>query len=253
MSMKILTLFAVLALSAAACSSSSSVPDTLVGQWDVSAIADDAGKLTSPLDGTTLTANITDTDINGSSGCNNYMGAALIDGSSVSFGPLAATLMACTEAGVMEQEQNFGGLLQTVDAWEGTSEGIDLKIDGTTAIQLVVADTSLAGSSWDVIAVNNQSGGVQSVVTDSGPSLLFDEDSGVSGSTGCNNFFGIYSTDEDTIEFSDLGATEVFCEDTADQEVWMLAALAEATTYTIDSQTLEFFDADGSRLLTASR
>jgi heat shock protein HslJ len=251
--MKIPALFIVLALSAAACSSSSSTSDTLVGQWDVAAVADSSGDLAPPVEGTALTANIADTEINGSSGCNNYMGAAAIDGSSVSFGPIAATLMACAETDVMNQEQQFLTLLQTIDSWEGTAEGADLTTDGNVAIQLVATDTSLAGSSWDVIALNNQTGGVQSVVIDSDPTLIFDEDLGVSGSTGCNNFFGIYSTDGDTIEFTGIGATEMYCEDTAEQETWMLAALADATTYTVNSQTLELFDENGSRLLTATR
>ena len=252
--MKIIALFTVLALSAAACSSGSSSPDTLVGQWDVAAVADNAGELASPLDGTILTANITDTGINGSSGCNSYMGAAVVDGSSVSFGPLAQTLMACPDADVTDQEHSFVLLLQSVDSWEGTSEGVDLKTDGDTVIQLVAADTSLSGSSWEVVAVNNQSGGVQSVVIDSEPTLTFDEESsGVTGSTGCNDFSGNYSTDGDSIGFGDLAITQMFCEDTADQEVWMMAALADATTYTVDSQTLELFDESGSRLLTASR
>jgi heat shock protein HslJ len=251
--MKTLALFVVLALSAAACSASSSTSDTLVGQWDIAAITDSSGDLAPPVEATVLTANITDTEINGSSGCNNYMGPAAIDGSSVSFGPLAGTLMASAETDVMNQEQLFLTLLQTIDSWEGTDEGVDLTTDGNIEIQLVAAETSLAGSSWDVIALNNQTGGVQSVVIDSDPTLIFDEDLGVSGSTGCNSFFGIYSTDGDTIEFSGIGATEMYCEDTAEQEVWMLAALADATTYTVDSQTLELFDESGSRLLTASR
>jgi len=252
--MKILALFAVLALSATACSSGSSTSDTLVGQWDVTAIADSFGDLAPPVEAATLTANITDTEINGSSGCNNYMGAAVIDGSSVSFGPFAGTLMACADQAVMDQEQAFLTLLQTADSWEGTSEGVDLKTDGNTVVQLVAADTSLAGSSWSVVAMNNQSGGVQSVVIDSEPTLTFDEESsGVTGSTGCNDFSGNYSTDGDSIEFGDLAITQMFCEDTADQEVWMMAALADATTYTVDSQTLELFDETGSRLLTATR
>lgn len=252
MIMKTIALLASLALTVAACSSGST-PDTVVGQWDVTAIANESGELVSPVDGTSMTARITDTEINGSSGCNNYRGAAVIDGSSVSFGPLAGTLMACADSAVMDQEQRFTTLLQFVDAWEGNSEGVDLKTDGETVIQLVAADTTLARSSWDVIALNNQTGGVQSVVTDSGPTVIFDEESGVTGSTGCNNYFGTVSTDGDTIEFSGLGATEIFCEDTAEQEIWMMAALADATTYTIDSQTLELFDESGSRLLTAYR
>jgi len=252
--MKILTLFALLALSAAACSSGSSSPDTPIGQWDVAAIINDSGDLAPPIDGTVVTANITDTEISGSSGRNNYMGAAAIEGSSVSFGPLAGTLMACADQAVMDQEQSFVLLLQSVDSWEGTSEGVVLKTDGDTVIQLVAADTSLSGSSWEVVAVNNQSGGVQSVVIDSEPTLTFDEESsGVTGSTGCNDFSGNYSTDGDSIEFGDLAITQMFCEDTADQEVWMMAALADAATYTVDSQTLELVDETGSRLLTANR
>jgi heat shock protein HslJ len=251
--MKMLSMFAILALSAAACSSGASTSDTLIGRWDVAAIADSSGALVPLVEATILTANITETEINGSSGCNNYMGPATIDGSTVSFGPMAGTLMACVENDVMEQEQMFLTLLQTADSWEGTSESVDFRTDGTTVLQLVAADTSLAGSSWRVTALNNQSGGVQSVVTDSEPTLVFDEESGVSGSTGCNNFFGIYSTDGDTIEFSGIGATEMYCQDTAEQEVWMIAALADATTYKIDSRTFELFDESGTRLLTASR
>jgi heat shock protein HslJ len=251
--MKTFALFVVLALSATACSSGSSTQDTLVGQWDVIAIVDSSGDLAPPVESTLLTATVTETQIHGSSGCNNYTGGAVVDGSSVSFGPLAGTLMACVDTEVMDQEQSFLTQLQTVDSWKATSEGIDLEIDGGTAIQLVATDISLAGSSWDVIAVNNQTGGVQSVVIDSDPTLVFDEDLGVSGSTGCNSFFGVYSTDGDAIEFSGLGATEMYCEETADQEVWMMAALADGATYTVDSQTLELFDENGRRLLTASR
>ena len=148
--MKMLVMFAVLALSAAACSSGSSTSDTLIGQWDVAAIADSSGALVPLVKATILTANIAETEINGSSGCNNYMGPAAIDGSTVSFGPMAGTLMACVENDVMEQEQMFLTLLQTADSWEGTSEGVDLRTDGTTVLQLVAADTSLAGSSWRV-------------------------------------------------------------------------------------------------------
>ncbi len=253
MSMKIVALLAVFALTAAACTSGSSEPDTLTGQWDVAALINDSLALAVPVESSSLTATITDTEINGSSGCNSYMGAASIDGSSVSFGPLAGTLMACAEPEVMDQEQVFVTLLQSVDQWETTSDGVDLKVDGDTVIQLVAVDTNLADTTWDVVAVNNQSGGVQSVVDGSAPTLIFDEESGVTGSTGCNNFFGSYSTDGDTIAFSGIGATEMYCADTADQEMWILAALDEATAYVVTSQTLEFFDESGSRLLTASR
>jgi len=243
----------VLSVAATACSGGSEDTGSVTGSWDVAGIATGTGAIEPPVAGSTLTATITDTEINGSSGCNSYMGAARIDGSSVVFGPFAGTLMACADSAVMEQEQTYVTLLQSVDSWEEMPDGMNLKTDGTTVIRLVAADSSLAGSSWDVVAINNQKGGVQSIVPDSGPSLIFDEDLGVSGSTGCNNFFGTYSVDADTIAFRGIGATEAYCENTAEQEAWMLAALQNAATYTVNTQQLELFDESGSRLLTARR
>ncbi len=251
--MKMLIVVAVLALSGAACSGGSPDSASLLGSWDVNRVAAASGTLEPPLPGTTLTATITETEINGESGCNSYMGAAIVDGSSVRFGPLVGTLMACADAAVMHQERAFTTLLQSVDSWQRTTDGIDLIADGITVVELVEADADLAGSSWNVVAINNQKGGVQSIVADSGPSLVFDEDHGVSGSTGCNNYFGTYSSDGDTLTFSGLGATEAYCQDTSEQERWLLTALRNAATYTVDSRKLELFDANGSRLLTATR
>ena len=252
--MRRITTAVAFAIALAACSGGTSVTEQLFGQWEVSGIADDSGAVQPTIEETFLTATITDDDVSGTAGCNGYGGAATVNGSDVSFGPFASTLMACMEpVGVMAQEQEYLTMLQAVDTWEGTEEGVDLNVDGAAAIKLVPLDTDLVGTSWNVTAVNNQTGGVQSVVAGSDPTLVFDDESVVTGTTGCNNFFGEYATDGESIEFSQLAMTEIFCEDTADQEVWMLAALEGATTYRTDSQSLELFDAEGSRLLTAGR
>lgn len=50
--------------------------------------------------------------INGKSGCNRFMGAWKQNGTAVEFGPLAGTMMACTEV-LMDAEQKF---LKTLEA-----------------------------------------------------------------------------------------------------------------------------------------
>lgn len=45
-------------------------------------------------------------DVSGSGGCNRYHGQASIAGSSIDFGPFAATMMACPPA-LMDQERRF--------------------------------------------------------------------------------------------------------------------------------------------------
>ena len=52
--------------------------------------------------------------IGGSAGCNGYGGRAVVKGSAITIGQLAWTLMACSAAGVMEQEQAYMSALEKV-------------------------------------------------------------------------------------------------------------------------------------------
>ncbi|WP_332697020.1 YbaY family lipoprotein [Bosea sp. (in: a-proteobacteria)] len=57
-----------------------------------------------------------DGKVSGSGGCNRMSGSARIVGSQISFGPVAATQMACTPA-AMNQEQRFFAGLREVRRW----------------------------------------------------------------------------------------------------------------------------------------
>ena len=48
-----------------------------------------------------------DGTVSGSAGCNTFNGSVAIDGSSLEFGPLATTRMACADEAVSEQESAF--------------------------------------------------------------------------------------------------------------------------------------------------
>ena len=54
--------------------------------------------------------------VSGSGGCNRMSGSARISGTRISFGPVAATQMACTPA-AMDQEQKFFAGLREVRRW----------------------------------------------------------------------------------------------------------------------------------------
>ncbi len=62
----------------------------------------------------------------GTSGCNSYGGNYLVDGDSISFESVVSTLMACEDAGIMEQEQSFLEALETASRFELTEAGLSI-------------------------------------------------------------------------------------------------------------------------------
>ena len=77
---------------------------------------------TPPLDGRLLTVKFAEGQISGSSGCNSYSGPYEVNGEKISNGPIAVTMMACAEPGMMEQERIFLGYLQNAKSFK-LSEG----------------------------------------------------------------------------------------------------------------------------------
>ena len=60
--------------------------------------------------------------VSGTGGCNRFNGSYQRRGDSLSFGPLAATRMACPEA-VMNQESGFFAVLESLGTFEVTENG----------------------------------------------------------------------------------------------------------------------------------
>lgn len=73
----------------------------------------------------------------------------------------------------------------------------------------------------------------------------------VSGSTGCNRFFGKIITDKNKISFQNIGLTKMACDDEG-LETQMLNALAETVSYKITENVLLLEDGDGNVILKAS-
>jgi putative lipoprotein len=73
-------------------------------------------------------------NVSGSAGCNTYTGTATLDGSSISFGPLGSTRMACPDPDVMAQETAFLTALDEVEAFALDSQGRLVLEDGVVLV-----------------------------------------------------------------------------------------------------------------------
>jgi len=74
-----------------------------------------------------------------------------------------------------------------------------------------------------------------------------------SGNAGCNNYFGTYQVEGNTLTFNEIGSTKMFCGDgLMAEESAFLTALQEATAYKITSGSLQIFAADDSTLISLS-
>ena len=104
--------------------------------WEVTAYNNGNQAVVGVLEGTTLTASFGDDgNLSGNSGCNQYNGAYKVDGNQITIGPLASTMMMCSDpAGVMDQEAQILAALQSAASYE---------IEGNV-LQLRTKDDALA-------------------------------------------------------------------------------------------------------------
>lgn len=105
----------------ATCSRMSGLPN---GAWELVSLNGEP-----VVEGTTISLEIKDGQAGGSSGCNSYGGEVEIDGEKIQFGGMNMTLMACTDAGVMEQEGTYLGALEAVESFK--LDGEQLVLSGT--------------------------------------------------------------------------------------------------------------------------
>jgi heat shock protein HslJ len=95
---------------------------------------------------------------------------------------------------------------------------------------------SLDGTSWTLTAYGDTSPLPNTTID-----ITF-EGGELSGSAGCNHYFGSYETSGNTISISDVSATEMFCtgpEGVMEQETAYLSALSAAKTFQISGGLLQ--------------
>ncbi|HEX9854122.1 MAG TPA: META domain-containing protein [Acidimicrobiia bacterium] len=97
------------------------------------------------------------------------------------------------------------------------------------------------------------SGATRALVPDSNPSITFNG-ADMNGTTGCNSFFGTFSVDGDSISLSQLGQTEIGCEEPLTlQEQQIMAVLAAADRWSVEGGILTVGASDGTGALELGR
>lgn len=81
-------------------------------------------------------------------------------------------------------------------------------------------------------------------------SVNFQADGKINGNAGCNQFFGTYTVDGETIEFSAIGSTMMACLDgRMEQEQGVLAVLSGEASYALSGNSLIITSAEGALLV----
>jgi heat shock protein HslJ len=107
--------------------------------WKATGINNGKGAVVSVAAGSTVSLAFgADGRASGSAGCNNFTAGYTVDGSSLRFGPAAATRKMCPEADVMEQEASFLKALESVSTARVEADRLELRTtDGALAATLV--------------------------------------------------------------------------------------------------------------------
>jgi len=190
----------------------------------------------------TPTARFEDGRVTGTDGCNRYSMPFTVQGTLIEIGPVGpSTRMACPE-NTMAQAEAFTKALISARSFrrgDGTLELLDA--NGTITATLVSQAESLAGTSWDVININNGRQAVVGMLTGSTVTMAFDTEGRVSGSAE-------YRAEGDALSFSSVAATRLACADEAlmEQEEAFLRALELVATLHFEGARLDLRDADGA-------
>jgi heat shock protein HslJ len=212
------------------------------------------------LESTTVTLEFSDNGrITGSAGCNHYFASYGLTGSAITIGQAGSTEMYCMAPGVMEQESAYLALLSraaSVTAGYDTLTFADAT--GSTILSFArkvpPRPAPLVGTNWtlDSFYANDA---VSSLIAGTTINAVFDSDGSVTGSAGCNRYFGSYNVTGNSIVTGSLGSTKMYCNGPGimQQESSYLAALGRTAAYTISGNRLSLADANGTTLLSFTR
>ncbi len=226
--------------------------------WIMTSYNNGQEAVVSALEGSQVTAQFANGEVNGSAGCNTYFGQYTLDGANLTIGPLASTRMFCeTPEGTMDQEAAFMTAMQNAATYQIQMDALEIfDANGARQATFIAAPPaeeapSLAGSSWTAVNIATAAG-VSTLAAGTEITAQFGDDGMLSGTAGCNNYSFAYTVDGQSITISPAGiSTQMFCGEPAgvmEQEAAYMAALPMAATFSTDGGQLTLFDAAGAIL-----
>lgn len=216
--------------------------------WQLVAYADASGAAAAPVAEATIA--FANGQVSGNTGCNNFFASYVLDGTQLTVEQGGSTMMACAEE-VMAQEQGILAGLGQVAAYAVVDGQLQLLDRAGTAVLTFAPQTlpTLTGVVWLATMVNNGNQAVVGLLDGVEITAIFDEEGGLSGSAGCNNYRTGYAVDGDRISIEPAASTMMFCaepEGVMEQETAYLRALETAATFAIRGQEMELRTADGA-------
>jgi len=205
------------------------------------------GSLIVAVPGKESTITFTSDEISGFAGCNTYLGSYESDtDGSLEASDIARTAMYCTNEDVRNQEDGFMDALQAAEKYEVA--GQKLRISGGGMLLVLreaeeepepVEQPELKTTSWKLKAYGTTVT-MKTAISGKEPTLEFDA-TDLGGTTGCNSYFGEYTSDTDgSLEVGSLGSTRMLCTGPGimQQEHDYLEALSNAEEYEVVSGEL---------------
>ncbi len=209
-------------------------------------------------EGTAVTAVFTpDADnsgtVAGNATCNQYSTSYTLDGSNISFGPVAGTMMICPVGA--DQEAAFLAALGSAQTYEIFGANMQITYDGGV-LNYTALNLPLENVLWQAVLVTGQPVPEGVEIT-----ILFEPgeaaDAGtVGGNGGCNSYNTGYTTDGSSLTInSPMAVTLALCPDEAlnQLEQSYLAALETAESYEIFGDQLLVQGANGDIQYAANR
>ncbi|MCA9900922.1 MAG: META domain-containing protein [Anaerolineales bacterium] len=182
--------------------------------------------------------------------CNSGSGQYTLDDSSLTLEPGPITLAEC---GPESLSNTYLAHLGDVVTFMLNSEGnlvLNLKADAGNMI-FALADevtSDLEGTNWVLKSLTTESA-ITSSVIDPEITAVF-QDGQLTGSAGCNSYFGGYEIDGSALTLSEMGITAMACDEARNErEGEFLAALQTVTGYRLDGDKLMLLDADGNTVI----
>lgn len=120
---------------------------------------------------------------------------------------------------------------------------------GSSATSAAAVAPPILESSWRVVEIAGQPVAEGVLVT-----LAIDAEGGISGSGGCNRYFGSAEIDGERVAMGDIGATRMACPEPAmGEEQRYLEALDAVASWQLDADQLSLADAAGTVIVRLTR
>ncbi len=188
-----------------------------------------------------------DWQIGGSTGCNSFFAQVTRDADAWQVGQIGSTMMACMET--MEQETAIFALLTNVNRHTLEAGRLILHAPEGDLVYVLPENASLEGSEWRLSGIA-EGDAISSVWVDAEIYMRL-QDGQVNGYTGCNEFFGSYTLEGETLRFSPPGMTKRACaEERGPRELALVTALEQVAAYRIELNSLVLLAENGRILLT---